>query len=121
MTPLIPNRAAAEVERDSEYFEGEVAMQALVPPEDDNEVEVRAVWFKDGARTRPHIHSVDQILVILEGVCLLATRENQIEIHTGDSARIPKGEWHWHGAAPGTSICHLSIKKPGPTNWNPPD
>jgi len=25
----------------------------------------------------------------------------------------PPGAWHWHGAAPGTAMTHLTVEQPG--------
>jgi quercetin dioxygenase-like cupin family protein len=30
-------------------------------------------------------------------------------IRAGDVVHTPSGEWHWHGAAPGHFMTHLSI------------
>jgi len=80
------------------------------------------VFFENGAQTVPHVHSTDQFLVVVEGRVVVGNREGARELSVGETAFIPALEWHYHGAAPGSSACHLSIRKPGPTNWNmPPD
>lgn len=38
------------------YFDGEVKTLQLVGPKDSKEVELLAVYFSAGARTKPHIH-----------------------------------------------------------------
>ncbi len=101
-------------------FEGQVSIHTLVPASDQNDLEVLAVYFQDGARTIPHVHPVDQLLVVVEGKCVVATEAGRIEIAVGESTIVPKGEWHWHGAVKHTDACHLSIKKPGVTDWNQP-
>lgn len=50
-------------------FSGDVTAKRLVWKGDSDEVELLAVWFGAGARTRPHIHDVDQVLLIMEGTC----------------------------------------------------
>jgi len=37
----------------------------------------------------------------------------------GGMAVIPAEEWHWHGATPASSTCHLSIRPGGPSIWAP--
>ena len=57
---------------------------------------------------------------MIEGRCIVGDLSGSRELATGETAFLPALEWHWHGAAPGGSACHLSIRKPGPTNWNMP-
>jgi quercetin dioxygenase-like cupin family protein len=99
------------------YFDGEVHLQEVVGLADSQEVELLAVYFSPGARTRPHIHQHDQILQILEGRCIVATETEKHILAPGDVITIPGGIWHWHGATRDTATCHLSIKMQGPTNW----
>ncbi len=119
MKALIPNRAEAQNPH-PENFEGRVLIHTLVSQSATDDLEVLAVFFHDGARTMPHVHPVDQLLVAVEGRCVVATEHERIEIAAGQSATIAKGEWHWHGAVRHTDACHLSIKKPGATDWNQP-
>ncbi len=86
------------------YFDGEVKTLQLVGPNDSNEIELLAVYFSAGARTKPHTHEQDQVLQI-------------IEVSAGDVITVPADTWHWHGAARDTAMCHISIKRPGPSNW----
>ena len=119
MKHLKPERAKA-VTASAVNFEGEAYVQTLQAGDGSSELEVLAVWFKNGARNRPHVHPVDQLLVGVEGTCVVATQHEQIHIEAGQSAFISRGEWHWHGAVRHTDACHLSIKKPGTTDWNQP-
>jgi quercetin dioxygenase-like cupin family protein len=41
------------------------------------------------------------------------------EIRPGDIIHTPAGEWHWHGAAPGHFMAHLSITEAVPGNAQP--
>ncbi len=120
MKGMIPNRAEAQKPPHPEWFEGHVLIHTLVPQSATDDLEVLAVFFHDGARTMPHVHAVDQLLVAVEGRCVVATEHERIEIATGQTAMVSKGEWHWHGAVMHTDACHLSIKKPGATDWNQP-
>ena len=115
MKDLKPNRALAKP-ANPDNFDGAVFQQALVPQGNDD-LEVLGVWFERGARTRPHIHPVDQLLVVIEGRCIFATQTERVILDAGQAMLVPKGLWHWHGAAPGTNACHLSVKKPGVTDW----
>ena len=126
MRSLTPNRAEAKAPPHAGSFEGDVKIHTLVPMSESgssdhaNDLEVLAVFFRDGARTRPHVHPVDQLLVVVEGTCVVATQTERVEIGVGQQAIVSKGEWHWHGAVKHTDACHLSIKKPGATDWSQP-
>ena len=98
---------------------GPVRMQAINNPETDG-VQMLSVWFDAGARTRPHIHVCDQILHVVEGEGVVATADEKRIIRVGDVVIVPEGVWHWHGATPDSAMCHLSIKPPGPTDWDQP-
>ena len=99
------------------YFDGEVKTLQLVGPTESKEIELLAVYFNAGARTIPHIHEQDQVLQIIEGQGIVATETEKLMVSEGDVVTIPAGIWHWHGARRNTAMCHISIKRPGPTNW----
>lgn len=115
-----PDRSKARPSN-PEHFEGTVHMHHLVTREESQELEIIAVFFDNGARTRPHIHSTDQVLAVIEGTCVVADQTERRELQPGEHAHTPAGHWHWHGAAPGQDACHISIRKPGPTDWNVPE
>lgn len=96
------------------WMSGNVVFQQLTPGSD---TELLAVFFETGARTRPHIHNDDQVLYFVEGEGVVATEEDTIYAKAGDFVRIPAGVWHWHGARQNTATVHISIKRPGSTNW----
>lgn len=95
-------------------------MQRLVPEGPWAELEVLAVFFERGARTIPHSHATDQLLWVVEGTCLVADEGGRREVASGECVLLPANRWHWHGAVPGSDACHVSIRKPGPTNWDLP-
>lgn len=98
----------------AQWFAGDVRFQRVVQGHD---VELLAVFFEAGARTRPHIHRDDQVLHFVEGRGMVATETELIHTSAGDFVTIPAGTWHWHGAAQDAATCHVSIKRPGPTDW----
>lgn len=95
-------------------------MQPLIGSGDSEELELVAVFFDDGARTTPHSHATDQVLWVVEGTCLVADEAGRREVGPGECVLLPANQWHWHGAARGGPACHVSIRKPGPTNWDLP-
>ena len=74
---------------------------------------VSFVTFEPGVRTKWHTHSSDQVLIVTRGRCSFATDHEQVEIGAGDVILTPAGEKHWHGAAPGTAMTHISITAAG--------
>ncbi len=75
------------------------------------------VTFHDGARTNWHRHAGGQLLYVLDGAGLVATRgQDPQEIGPGDFVAAAPGEEHWHGAAPGGTLAHLAIAF-GSTDW----
>lgn len=98
-------------------FAGEVYRQVVVGANETGDVEILAVFFNAGARTRAHTHPQDQILYIRDGRGVVATETETRVVEPGDVVTIPAGTWHWHGATPASAMCHLSVMKPGTTNW----
>lgn len=99
-------------------FEGDVSLVTLVGADASGEVELLAVYFSAGARTRPHIHERDQALHFIEGQGIVATAGEKVHTSAGDIVTVPAGLWHWHGASRDAAATHISIKQPGPTNWD---
>jgi quercetin dioxygenase-like cupin family protein len=110
--------AQAQLTDRTDWFPGgPVYQQALIEPVVEGELSALSVSFSAGARTRPHVHPVDQLLYVVEGVGILATEEEKRYIRDGDWVRIPAGTWHWHGATPDKALVHVSIKPFGATDW----
>jgi len=112
-----PDRSQARPAAHPEYFEGAVFMQTLVGGEASRELDVVAVFFEDGARTTPHTHATDQLLYVVSGTCVVADDSGRRQAAAGEYVLLPANGWHWHGAAPGQAMCHISIRQPGPTDW----
>ena len=103
-----------------EYFSGTVRQQRLNQTKEPGGIDLVAVFFAPGARTRPHIHTTDQVLTVVEGEGIVATEQERRLIRPGDIVIIPGGQWHWHGATPASAMCHVSARPGGPTNWSAP-
>jgi quercetin dioxygenase-like cupin family protein len=113
-------RAEARPTDSPQNFGGTVHMQRLRQAKDATAVDLVAVFFDPGARTRPHVHGSDQVLYVIEGQGIVATERERRLIRPGDLVIVPAGEWHWHGATATTAMCHLSTRPAGPTDWNTP-
>jgi quercetin dioxygenase-like cupin family protein len=105
-----------EVLTTAPIFTGTVHRRSLIDEQTSPEVTVTLVRFTNGARTRRHTHSADQILYITEGHGIVASTEHEHRVRPGDIVHVPKGEKHWHGAVVGEDMAHLSILPPCETN-----
>jgi quercetin dioxygenase-like cupin family protein len=94
----------------AEYFTGNVRIDPLFNAPDPAHVSVASVTFEPGARTAWHSHPLGQTLIVTAG-CGRVQRWGgpTEEIRPGDVVWIPPDEKHWHGAAPTTSMTHISI------------
>ena len=114
------DRSEAKPPAHPEWFPGTVHQQRVNDPEDEHGIELIAVWFEPGSRTKPHVHAVDQVLQVVEGEGVVATADWKRVIRPGDWVVVPAGVWHWHGATPESAMCHISIKQPSETDWTSP-
>ena len=103
---------------DPRHFTGSARVARMLGVATNPEVNVYRVEFEAHARTAWHVHSGTQLLVALEGECLLKMHGQGLQvISTGDVAVIPAGEKHWHGAPPLKSMTHLAINVNATTEW----
>ena len=112
----VPNDAYAK------YFTGQSYLANLSA---DAALPVYNVTFAHGAHTYWHIHHGScQILVAQSGRGYYQIwGEAPHELRPGETASIPAGVKHWHGAAPGTSFQHIALmeQKEGiTTEWLEP-
>jgi quercetin dioxygenase-like cupin family protein len=71
-----------------------------------------SIHFAPGGRTAWHHHPFGQILHVTEGEGLVQRRGGGREpIGAGDTVQAEAGEWHWHGAGPGTFMTHLAVQE----------
>jgi quercetin dioxygenase-like cupin family protein len=112
MRRMTIDRAAASSDR-SPIFIGEVLRQEFVGDDEAELLRVNAVTFENGARNKLHEHAADQVLIVTDGQGIVANESEELPVSAGDVILIPAGEGHWHGAAPGQSMTHLSILTPG--------
>ena len=77
------------------------------------QVEVYRVDFPPGARTRVHVHTVDQILIGVQGRGYVADAGGEQVLEVGDTVTIPADHPHWHGAGPDGAFAHITVAVPG--------
>jgi quercetin dioxygenase-like cupin family protein len=106
----------ARIPATGDLFIGPVERQNLVGEDESKQVRVGVVTFKDGAVNRYHSHTFDQVLVVVEGEGIVQVEGQEPQrIVVGDVIFVPAGERHWHGAAPGKTMSHLTVATPGTT------
>ena len=90
------------------YFTGRTY---LAPLSVKDSINVANVTFIDGAHTFWHIHHGScQILVTESGAGYVQIwGQEPVELLPGVVFTVPEGVKHWHGAAPGKMMQHLSI------------
>lgn len=65
---------------------------------------------RTGARTAWHTHPLGQALIVTAGVGRVQVQGGPIqEVRPGDTVWFPPRVKHWHGAAPGVSMTHISV------------
>lgn len=95
-----------------ERFTGNVWVDPIAIADPPSRVRAFSVHFTPGARSAWHQHPHGQILHVLEGQGLVQQRGRPVEqIRAGDTIVTLPGEWHWHGATPGTFMTHLAIQE----------
>jgi len=104
------------------YFTGRTY---LAPLSTKDSINVANVTFIDGAHTFWNIHhGTCQILVTESGAGYVQIwGQEPVELKPGVVFTVPEGVKHWHGAAPGKMMQHLSIMQASPevsTDWLEP-
>ena len=106
---------------DGIFTGGKVEIQFLMGAsiEDMAKVPISAlqVNFSAGARTKFHVHTNPQILIVTKGTGKVATEDEEITVTPGTVIYFPPDENHWHGATDDSEFSHISITTPGETTW----
>jgi quercetin dioxygenase-like cupin family protein len=98
-------------------FTGETHLTRLLAAQQTGGMAASVVRFEDGSRTHWHVHPGEQLLYILEGQGRVGTADEEALVGPGDLVYAAPGERHWHGAAPGQSMTHLSVTTVGSPEW----
>ncbi len=105
---IVPRQPSAK--GPSEWFTGDVWIDAIAWGEPPSRLQVNAVRFAPGARTAWHSHALGQTLYVTDGVGVVQSRgHDPVHIRSGDVVRTPPDEEHWHGAAHDHFMTHISM------------
>jgi quercetin dioxygenase-like cupin family protein len=76
------------------------------------------VKFVDGAHTKWHYHTGEQLLIPTEGNGFVEfIGLPRVTLRAGDRVFVPVGVWHRHGALPGHAMIHIAVTI-GDTVWD---
>ena len=103
------HEAAAEPFIHSVFTGTNVTRQELAP--DSREFEVTMVNFGKGVRNKFHAHDSEQILIVIAGEGIVATKSDEHAVSKGDVIFIPPGETHWHGATSHSEFSHIFVQR----------
>ena len=92
-------------------FTGKVVRQSPVKDNEGSQLSIDYVYFPKGVHNKFHKHSNDQVLIVLKGHGIVATKKKSFQVQRGDVIWTPANEVHWHGAAEGSSFSHISVTK----------
>jgi 4-carboxymuconolactone decarboxylase len=103
---------------DPKTFTGRARIRRMGGAGSSPTVKLYRVAFDEGARTHWHVHSGAQLLVVLEGRCLVQRSGGPVEAaEVGDVVHIAPGVKHWHGAGRGAPATHVAINVDAETTW----
>ena len=98
-------------------FTGATQLMRLLGAQQPGGIAVSLVHFEDGSRTHWHVHPGEQVLYVLDGEGRVGTADEEMHIGPGDVVYAAPMERHWHGAAVGYSMTHLSVTNVGQPEW----
>jgi quercetin dioxygenase-like cupin family protein len=94
----------------ADRFIGDVWIDRLTDAQPPSRIRVNVVRFAPGARNAWHSHALGQTLHVTEGIGRVQARGGDlVEVRAGDTVFTPRGEWHWHGAAPDHFMTHIAM------------
>ncbi|MDA0770974.1 MAG: hypothetical protein BZY79_06160 [SAR202 cluster bacterium Casp-Chloro-G4] len=94
------------------FYGGKVEGRSIVGGGMSSYFNFNQVTFYNGSKNYFHVHTSDQILFGLSGKGYVVNESEQVKFEQGDTAVIPAGEKHWHGAQDGQDFSHISLTHP---------
>ncbi|MGH8996486.1 MAG: cupin domain-containing protein, partial [Acidimicrobiales bacterium] len=97
-------------------YVGEAHVQVLPSPFDG--FDVGYVQLEPGSRSRPSASASGRLVQVVSGEGVVAGPDERVVVVAGDTAVVPAGEWHWHGALPHVAVVLLIVDRPEDVSWN---
>ncbi len=94
------------------FVGGKVTRRPLIGGDDSSYFDFFIVEFAAGARNKLHTHTSDQVLYVTKGRGRVGTESETFDVEEGDTAFIPAGEKHWHGATDDSDFAHIALTHP---------
>jgi 4-carboxymuconolactone decarboxylase len=117
----LEDRATLWEAADPKTFSGRARVKRLGSAGASPGVKAFRVAFEPGARTHWHAHSGPQLLIVVEGRCLVQRwGDALISAEVGDVIHIPPGQKHWHGASAQGPTTHVALNVDAETTWMEP-
>jgi quercetin dioxygenase-like cupin family protein len=92
------------------FFGGKVYGQFIINEKQGAKVaHLGLVKFAPGARNKFHSHKNEEIMVIVEGKGIVATKEKEYVCTPGMIVFLPPGLVHWHGATKDSTFAHYVV------------
>lgn len=109
-TGIVPAGSGAAMAGPATNFTGKVRVRPIVDATRLGRTSLGEVTFSPGARSNWHTHPGGQALYVLDG-CGWTQREGGpiTKICKGDTAYVPAGVKHWHGATAASRMTHLAV------------
>ena len=107
--------AAGRAPRGGELFVGTHEYQRIFGGDESGQFHLSEMSFRDGNRTRLHVHTSDQIIIVTSGEGIVASADTERRIAVGDVALLAAGEPHWHGASALGTVTFWSVLGPHQT------
>jgi quercetin dioxygenase-like cupin family protein len=118
---LLRDSGAPWEDADPQTFTGRARIKRLGGAGGRPEIRLYRVAFEPGARTHWHAHSGPQLLLVIDGRCLVQRWDGPLEVATaGDVVHISPGEKHWHGAGRAEGATHGAVNVDAATTWMEP-
>ena len=92
-------------------FTSEVTRQSPVTDNEGSDLSIDYIHFPKGVRNKFHKHSNDQVLIVIKGRGVVATKDQKVKVKEGDVVWAKAREEHWHGAASNSEFSHISVTK----------
>jgi quercetin dioxygenase-like cupin family protein len=103
---------------DPDNFTGQVWRSEFVQRRRDDGMRAQRFFYEPGARSHWHIHTGEQVLVVVEGSGLLQWESTPARsLRPGDWVYVEPGVRHWHGAATESVFSHLAMTARGEVEW----
>ena len=107
---ILRNGSQPSIKGPDAWFTGTVGIDPLFPAHTPARASSAYVTIEQGGSTARHTQPLGQARVSTAGVGRVQVQGGPIqEVRPGDTVWFPPYVKHWHGAAPGVAMTHISV------------